>query len=88
MSRYEVMLALNRRLRSDEHAHHLDLNKSNNALTNLEVLYAEYHGRLHAFAATLAGYRDSLGRFVEYDEPGSPMAWPRWRYLLGMSAVE
>lgn len=37
-----------RRLRTDEHVHHIDGNKQNNDPSNLMVLSAEDHARLHA----------------------------------------
>lgn len=40
---------LGRPLEKDEHVHHLDLNKSNNHPSNLLVLLASQHTKLHAF---------------------------------------
>lgn len=37
-----------RKLKSDEHVHHIDGNKHNNAKENLMILTAEEHARLHA----------------------------------------
>jgi HNH endonuclease len=39
---------LGRPLASDEHVHHIDHNRSNNALENLQVLSASDHARLHS----------------------------------------
>ena len=53
-------------LRSDEHVHHVNLSRSHDPLdgSNYRLINPAYHGRLHASAITLAGYRDDLGRFV------------------------
>lgn len=45
---------LSRKLESCEHVHHLDENKRNNAIGNLEVLSNIEHGRQHAKRADLA----------------------------------
>jgi len=60
-----VCYALGRRLRTDEHVHHLDGVVYHDAAENLEVVLAEYHGRHHARLQTLAGCRGPDGRFVE-----------------------
>ncbi len=41
-------IELRRRLRSDEHVHHLDGNKSNNSINNLIVLSRQDHASLHS----------------------------------------
>lgn len=71
LSRYIVMRELNRRLTSDEHTHHKDLDKTHDSLDgrNYQLLLAESHGRYHRYLADLAGYRDDLGRFTEHVEP-------------------
>lgn len=81
--RLAVATALGRSLRTDEHVHHIDTRPTNNTLPNLELLAVAYHGRLHASAATLAGYRDDLGRFTEHTTPIGPFSWPRWGPILG-----
>lgn len=83
LARYVVMEALGRKLRSDEHVHHRNGDKSDNRLENLEVLAAEYHGRLHGSACVIA--RDELGRFREVT-PGPIFPWPRYAAVLGPSA--
>jgi len=40
---------LNRPLNADEHVHHLDFNKSNNHPSNLLVLLASQHAKLHSY---------------------------------------
>ena len=45
--RYVMEQYLGRRLRSDEHVHHIDHNRLNNDISNLEILSPEEHGRLH-----------------------------------------
>ena len=45
--RYVMEKHLKRQLRSDEHVHHKDGDKTNNALNNLEVLDCSEHQRLH-----------------------------------------
>lgn len=67
LARFLVMDALHRRLGPHEQVHHRDGNRLRDLLCNYEVLIPELHGRLHASAASLAGWRDELGRFVEWD---------------------
>lgn len=47
LHRHLASIKLGRWLRSDEHVHHIDGNKLNNELENLEVLTASEHARLH-----------------------------------------
>jgi hypothetical protein len=47
--RYVMEKHLGRKLTPDEHVHHLDEVKDNNALTNLIVLSKSDHHKLHAF---------------------------------------
>lgn len=86
LARYRVMYELNKTLRRDEHVHHIDTDRSNDDIQNLELLNCTYHGRLHASAAALAGYRS--GRFVEYVDPIGPFSWPRHKAVLGSTAKE
>lgn len=86
LSRYLVMSDLGRVLRSDEHVHHRQSHRDD-SLSNLEVVLAEFHGRLHASAATLCGWRDDLGRFVEH-AAWPPSSWPRYGPKLGPAAVD
>jgi hypothetical protein len=51
--------ALGRPLKRTEHVHHLDLNKVNNAPSNLLVLSRASHAKLH-------GWLDSIGYFSEH----------------------
>lgn len=65
--RYRLVIKyeLERNLRRDEHVHHLTHNSSLDNPEQLELLLAESHGKYHSKVATLAGWRDDLGRFVE-----------------------
>ena len=87
-SRFVVMEELGRKLRSDEHVHHINGDRSDDRIENLELLAAEYHGRFHAAVVTLGGYRDDRGRFVEFDEPGPFRTAPRFKAVIGASAYE
>lgn len=86
-ARIMVMLSLGRMLRSDEHVHHKNHDCADDRLENLELVLAEYHGRYHATAATLGGYRDELGRFTEFDEPINFGRVARLGPILGHSAT-
>ncbi len=82
--RYNVMMALGRELRPDEHVHHIDGDLDNNDLPNLEVVAAAYHGSIHASGISVA--RDIGGRFVEL--PQLPeFELPRWRAIIGNAAL-
>lgn len=84
VSRFIVMQALGRPLRRDEHCHHLT--SGIEALDEYELLLAEYHGSLHAWATTLAGGRGADGRFRAI-EPHGTQPWPRFRAIMGPAAV-
>ena len=87
MHRFLAMAALGRRLLSSEHVHHVNGDRMTTDLSQLEVVAAEYHGRLHAYITTLAGGRGPDGRFVELDEPG-PTRWaPRYCAIIGAAAI-
>lgn len=86
LSRYLVMADLGRRLRSDEHVHHEDENPRNDAVWNLVVLLAEFHGRLHGLKTVLYRKRDPLGRFLPVESPRT-LPWPRRGPILGPAAV-
>lgn len=82
LSRYRVWEARGERLRTDEHAHHEDLDLTNDSPANIAVLLAEYHGRLHGWATVLYRLRDEHGRFL----PGSTRPWSRAGAVLGPAA--
>ena len=57
---------LGRRLLADEHVHHIDGDKLNNASNNLALVTASGHARLHRFEESLTGVsreRKENGRF-------------------------
>jgi hypothetical protein len=85
------MVDLGERLREDEHVHHVDRDRRNDAAWNLEVLAREYHGRLHGLEAVVARTRDATGRFepgrVEYlEDPETWWSCPRDGAVLGSTA--
>jgi hypothetical protein len=85
------MVDLGERLREDEHVHHVDRDRGNDAAGNLEVLAREYHGRVHGLEAVVARTRDAAGRFepgrVEYLEtPGPWHGCARDQAVLGSEA--
>jgi len=47
--RLEMEKYIGRYLRKDEDVHHIDGNKSNNLIENLELINHKDHGRMHAF---------------------------------------
>lgn len=57
-----VEQALGRLLSKDEVVHHIDGNKLNNDLSNLQVLSPSEHARLHALQRTMP--RDQAGRYT------------------------
>lgn len=69
LARYIIEGSLGRKLRRDEHTHHVNGVKTDCRLSNLEVWLAERHGRHHAKTQLLYMYRDEMGRFVESDVP-------------------
>lgn len=50
--RYIASLSIGRWLRTEEHVHHLDGDKSNDAPSNLQILTAAEHGRIHKTGST------------------------------------
>jgi hypothetical protein len=67
-ARLVVSYALERRLLSCEHVHHIETRSFNNdSVDKLELREGAEHGSYHARIRTLAGYRAADGRFVEYD---------------------
>lgn len=86
--RFVVMTELARRLLPSEHVHHVDGVRDHDLPPNLEVLDASFHGRLHAEAIEVVGWRAEDGRFVEHDEPVGPFQWPRNGAVLGPAARE
>lgn len=88
LSRYLIMKQISRKLRSDEHAHHSNLDKTDDRIDNYELLAATYHGRLHGLATVIGRPRSENGRFIELDEPDPTFSWPRHRAMLGPAAKE
>lgn len=81
------MLELDRKLRPDEHVHHTNGHRNCDRLDALEVVLAEYHGSVHATAATLAGWREG-GKFSEWQTPGAPREIDRAGAVIGEAARE
>lgn len=69
--------ALCRSLRPTEHVHHIDLDKRNNALTNLVVLSPSQHSRLHGLIRNGARPFDALIVICREDDPTA--STPSWR---------
>ncbi len=69
LARYIVESHLGKRLRSDEHVHHVNGIQSDCRLSNLEVWLAERHGRYHARTQLLYMFRDDKGRFLPSQVP-------------------
>ena len=64
--RFVVEAHIGRKLSSDECVHHIDGNKLNNDITNLEILTFKEHARIHREHEADAGFvrqRDAFGRF-------------------------
>lgn len=62
----EMEARIGRRLRDDEHVHHIDGDRSNNSLNNLALVTRSAHARLHRIQDQMIGKkreRDSHGRF-------------------------
>lgn len=47
LHRYIVELSIGRKLKRNEHVHHIDLNPLNNDLNNLQIMSASEHQKLH-----------------------------------------
>jgi hypothetical protein len=62
-------LLIGRRIRRGEVVHHKDGNKLNNNTSNLELLLASDHSRLHRLADTPSRQRDLSGRFARKEVP-------------------
>jgi len=54
---------IGRKLNSDEVVHHIDGNKTNNSIANLQLMTASKHASHHARERLETRERDSLGRF-------------------------
>lgn len=65
-----VMADLGRRLRADEHVHHVNGIKGDDRIENLQVLAAWYHGSLHAYYVVTA--RVDRGHMAELHTPEGP----------------
>jgi hypothetical protein len=71
------------------HTHHVDRDPLNDAYENLELISAQYHGRIHASGVCVGRGRD--GRFVSLEEMGEQEArdttretyWPRHGAIVG-----
>jgi hypothetical protein len=59
-----AMYALNRILLKNEHVDHIDRARGDD-LSNLRVMSAEYHGRLHAYLTSVAECRELDAIFTE-----------------------
>jgi hypothetical protein len=59
-----VELSLGRRMARSEVVHHIDHDRRNNALHNLEVMRAGEHSREHRLHDTVNRQRDANGRFA------------------------
>lgn len=70
LARYVVMYRTQEKLRKDEHVHHRNGEKLDCRSTNLKVLLAMDHGRLHARKQLLYMLRDRLGRWCASEVPG------------------
>jgi len=92
LARFLVMDALRRRLGSREQVHHGDGNRLHDQLRNCEALIPELHGRYGAAASSLGGFRNDLGRFVEWDGEAdlvklAPFAIARYGPVVGNAAL-
>ena len=55
---------IGRKLLSNEVVHHIDNNRSNNEMTNLELMTRSEHARHHALECNEFRQRDGLGRYL------------------------
>lgn len=85
LARFIVAESIGRELRPDEHIHHLNGDLTDDRPSNLALVSAEYHGRVHGSALFVARHRD--GRFVELEQSESRYSsWPRHGAILGTQA--
>ena len=59
-----VEIHIGRRIKPNENVHHVDGDRGNNALGNLQLLTKSEHSRLHRHQDTHLRQRDSRGRFA------------------------
>lgn len=85
---YRVLIAeaIDRELRPDEHAHHINGDHTDDRLDNLLLVTAWFHGWLTASAVVLAEKKGPYHRFIELENPGDPFPWPRYGPILGNAA--
>ena len=85
------MRDLNRKLLTCEHVHHKSQDRTNDNPKDLELILAEYHGRIHGLATVLGRMRSEDGKFVEVDRPEKTektVNWPRNKAVLGPVAKQ
>lgn len=77
-------LGLEHGLDSMDHVHHVNGEKLDDVIDNLEVWSCEYHGSHHA-SATFSR-RDERGRFAVNEKVGQQFV-PRWGAIIGPAAA-